>query len=274
MMERWRASAALVSIAWMYAVAVPLGATRAVADPSRPMARVGPGVLRPLYPPAPGVTEVPVPPFELDRRSVTNGEFLAFVQSHPQWQRGAVSSVRADGGYLDHLAAPTDLGRDAEHEQPVTRVSWFAAKAFCTAQRKRLPTETEWELAAAAGARGPDGAAEPRFRERILSWYARPTPRALPRVGHGPPNYWGVFDLHGLVWEWVHDFNSTLVSSDSREERTGDPLRFCGASAATAGDKEDYATFMRLAFRSSLEARYTTANLGFRCARSIRDGAQ
>jgi formylglycine-generating enzyme required for sulfatase activity len=36
-----------------------------------------------------------------------------------------------------------------------------------------------------------------------------------------------------------------------------------------AGDKQDYATFMRLAFRSSLEARYTMRTLGFRCARDV-----
>ena len=65
------------------------------------------------------------------------------------------------------------------------------------------------------------------------------------------------------------DFNGTLVSSDSRQGKTADRLPYCGTGAVAAGDKEDYATFMRIALRSSLEAHYTTANLGFRCARSL-----
>lgn len=45
--------------------------------------------------------------------------------------------------------------------------------------------------------------------------------------------------------------------------------RFCGAGAVTAADKNDYASFMRIAFRSSLKAGYTAGSLGFRCARDV-----
>jgi len=230
------------------------------------MARVGPGVLRPVYMPAPGVTTVDVAAFALDRLPVTNGEFLSFVTGHPGWRRDRVARVFADDGYLAHWAGPVELGPDAHPDQPVTRVSWFAAKAYCSARGKRLPTEAEWELAGAAGDKGPDGAVEPGFRERILGWYARPATAELPAVGSGQPNFWGIRDLHGLVWEWVLDYNSTLVSGDSRSGKSADRLPFCGTGALTAGDNEDYASFMRLAFRSSLEARYTTRALGFRCA--------
>ncbi|MDP2703207.1 MAG: SUMF1/EgtB/PvdO family nonheme iron enzyme, partial [Candidatus Rokubacteria bacterium] len=135
------------------------------------MARVGPGVLRPVYAPAPGVTTIDVGAFTLDRLSVTNAEFLSFVTGHLGWRRDRVARVFADDGYLAHWAGPVELGPDALPDQPVTRVSWFAAKAYCSARGKRLPTEAEWELAAAAGDTSPDGAAEPGFRERILAWY-------------------------------------------------------------------------------------------------------
>ena len=39
----------------------------------------------------------------------------------------------------------------------------------------------------------------------------------LAPVGASPANYWGVYDLHGLIWEWVEDFNSALVVTDSRD---------------------------------------------------------
>ena len=231
------------------------------------MARVGPGLLRPIYIPDPSTTTIKVDAFEMDRVPVTNGEFLAFVRAHPQWQRDRVAHVFADDGYLTHWAGPVELGPEATADQPVTRVSWFAAKAYCAARSKRLPTEAEWELAAAAGEKSAEGSAEPGFRERTLAWYSRPASARLPTVGRGTPNFWGVFDLNELVWEWVLDFNSTLVSGDSRTGASADRMQFCGAGALAAGDKQDYASFMRLAFRGSLEARYTTSALGFRCAR-------
>jgi formylglycine-generating enzyme required for sulfatase activity len=237
------------------------------------MVRVGPGELHPVYAATAAATTVRVGAFVLDRLPVTNAEFLAFVRDHPRWRRDHVPRVLADDSYLAHWSEPEALGPDARPDQPVTRVSWFAARAYCNAQGKRLPTEAEWEFAATAGEKSVDGAAEPGFRQRILAWYARPATVDLPTVGQRTPNYWGVHDLHGLVWEWVLDFNSTLVSSDSRTGKDADRLQFCGAGAFVAGDKQDYATFMRFAFRGSLEARYTTRSLGFRCARDADGGA-
>lgn len=103
----------------------------------------------------------------------------------------------------------------------------------------------------------------------ILNWYALPSPAVLPAVGLHPPNFWGIQDLHGLVWEWVEDFNSTVVTVDNRSDGDPDRLHFCGGGAASAAAKEDYAAFMRVAFRASLQATYTTSTPGFRCARSL-----
>jgi len=79
---------------------------------------------------------------------------------------------------------------------------------------------------------------------------------------------YGVRDIHGLVWEWVDDFNSLLVAGDSRDQNDADRLKFCGAGALNLRDKENYAVLMRVALLSSLKAADTTLNMGFRCARS------
>ncbi len=235
---------------------------------------VGPGTVRPIYQPSPEEKEVRVEAFELDRLPVTNAQFLAFVQQHPKWRRGVVKPLYADHAYLSHWASPTRLGPRVPGDSPVTRVSWFAARAYCKAQGARLPTEMEWELAAAASETKKDASNDPEFKARILQWYSRPSPQVPPAVGQQRPNAWGVEDLHGLIWEWVDDFGNTLVTGDSRDAGDPDKVQFCGTGALGAGDTSDYAAFMRIAFRSSLKGHYAIGNLGFRCARSLDGGTR
>ncbi|MEO5810867.1 MAG: formylglycine-generating enzyme family protein [Lysobacteraceae bacterium] len=210
--------------------------------------------------------------FELMKTPVTNAEFLAFVQSHPQWRRDEVPGVYAEkAGYLAHWQAPLELGDAAKPEQPVTHVSWFAASAYCEAQHARLPMWAEWEYVAAADTTRRDARSDPVWRESILGWYSKPSTSPLTNVGQSPPNVYGVQDLHGLIWEWTEDFASMLVSSDDRSQSDSNRLKFCGATALTTQDRENYAVLMRVAMLSSLEAVNSTSSLGFRCARSLPD---
>lgn len=201
-------------------------------------------------------------PFRMDRTPVTNEAFLAFVESHPAWRRDRVSPLLADSRYLAQWSGPVTPGPQAPPRAPVVGVSWFAAGAFCAARGGRLPSEAEWETAAAASTNERDGRRDPAWRQTVLDWYARPNPPRLPDVGQDRPNYWGLHDLHGLVWEWVSDFGASML--------VGDDTRLCGAGALGAVDPLDYPAFLRAAFRSSLEARTTTVNLGFRCAEDAR----
>jgi len=209
-----------------------------------------------------------VAPFELQRRPVTNAEFLAFVQARPEWRRDRVASVLADGRYLQHWPEATALESDAQGRQPVVNVSWFAAQAYCEAQGARLPTWAEWEYVAAADETRRDARRDPAWRERILAWYSEPTRKVLPRAGLRAPNAYGVQDIHGLVWEWTEDFSSLLMDPESRNQ--GDPgkAKFCGAGALSIDDRDNYAVLMRVAMLSSLAANDTTTSMGFRCARS------
>jgi len=208
-----------------------------------------------------------VAPFQLRREPVTNAEFLAFVKSHPQWRRDKVASILADARYLTQWAGPDAPGEQALPQQPVTRVSWFAAQAYCESEQARLPSWYEWEFAAAADATRRDARDDPAWRESILGWYSRPSNAALPSVG-GTSNAYGVRDLNGLVWEWVDDFNALMVASDSRDQNDPDILKFCGAGALSLQEKDNYAVLMRIAMLSALKAADTTNNLGFRCAKS------
>ncbi len=205
--------------------------------------------------------------FEMRTRPVTNAEFLAFVMRERQWQRARAPATFADASYLHSWRSPTLLGNTVGTNQPVVNVSWFAAEAFCEREGARLPTWLEWEYVAAADDTHRDARSDPAWRARILAWYARPSNEPLANVG-GAANVYGARDMHGLVWEWVDDFNSLLVSADSRNQGDADKLQYCGAGAISLKDRDNYAVLMRIALLSSLGAADTTNNLGFRCARS------
>jgi sulfatase modifying factor 1 len=211
-----------------------------------------------------------VAPFELMKRPVTNGEFLAFTRIHPQWRRDRVASVFAESRYLSQWVGPDVLGNgmNAAPEQPVTWVSWFAAKAYCEAQGASLPTWQQWEYAASADESRRDARGDPAWRERILSWYSRPSSSALPRAGLQAANAYGIQDLHGLVWEWTDDYSALLVSGDNRNQGDADLSKFCGAGSIAMNDRENYAVLMRVAMLSSLEGADATSSMGFRCARN------
>jgi formylglycine-generating enzyme required for sulfatase activity len=207
---------------------------------------------------------VPVRAFAMARYAVTNGEYLAFVRAHPSWRRSQVKPVFADAAYLSHWRSDLEPGDRAPANSPVVNVSWFAARAYLKTRGQRLPTVHEWEYAAAASETRRDASRDRAFLDQLRRWYGRPTPPVLPAVGSAFRNVYGVYDLHGLVWEWTLDFNAALVTGESRGDGSLERSLFCGSGVLGAADFEDYAAFMRYAFRSSLEARYGVANLGFR----------
>jgi formylglycine-generating enzyme required for sulfatase activity len=229
------------------------------------MVRLPAGAYRPLYGQR-GADTIHVAAFHLDRVAVTRGEFLAFVRSNPEWRRDRVAPLLADRrGYLADWPGATDAGHAADRRRPVTGVSWHAARAYCESLGKRLPTTHEWEYAAAASETRADATSDPAFVQRLVTLYAS-RPRPLPPVGSGFRTVHGVRDLHGRAWEWVEDFNSVLVSDDSRGVGARDHDAYCASAAIGALDPSNYAGFLRFAVRAGLTGRTTLGTLGFRCA--------
>jgi formylglycine-generating enzyme len=228
------------------------------------MAVVPAGVYTPLYSPEAG--QVSVASFRMDRLPVTRGQFAAFVEANPRWRRSAVPPVFAEGRYLADWQDDTRPG--GELSAPVTEVSWFAARAYCGWRGGRLPTVDEWEYAARADETRLDASADPAYKARILALATR-RPSTPPPVGSIFRNRHGIHDMHGLVWEWVQDFNTVTVTTDSRTGDSRDTQLYCAAGAEGATDREDYAAFLRYAFRSSLKGRSTSSALGFRCAADL-----
>ena len=195
-------------------------------------------------------------------KQVTVGQFIRFLESNPEWKKENISSLFADESYLINLKGPK-----IDDDSPMTSVSWFAAKAYCESVHLRLPTTNEWEYMAAASETKVDPTKARAFLQRILDWYGEPQVGPIKKVGSIYKNLYGIWDLHGLVWEWVSDFNSNFVTGESREDTSFNKDMFCGSGALAGANKEDYAAFMRFAFRSGLKGKSSVGNLGFRCVK-------
>jgi formylglycine-generating enzyme required for sulfatase activity len=204
----------------------PLHSTRMVTIPA--------GSYLPLYAERGAVS---VKSFKLDITPVTQAQFAAYASG---------SGARVAPG------AAT---------RPATNVTRSAARAYCTAVGKRLPTVHEWELAAAASATARNGTADPAFRQYLIELYTRM--RAPGRVLAGFVNVYGVRDLHGLVWEWTEESHAHAEHGTQKHDMS------CAGSAQGASTTADFAAFLRYAFRSGLKESSSVDNLGFRCAESV-----
>ena len=162
--------------------------------------------------------EVELPAFEIDRVPVTNAEFMEFVESggyrrRLSWSedgwawRSAEDIERPLYWTADGRVRRFDRIEPLEPDLPVMHVSWYEADAYARWRGKRLPTELEWEKAAAWG---PDADAP-----RLHPWGDEPatSDRAnLDQLAFGPvpvgslpagASAYGVHGLLGDAWEWT-----------------------------------------------------------------------
>jgi len=222
------------------------------------MANIPGGSYRPLYLKK-DTPMISVKPFQIDKTPVTNAEFAQFVKANPKWQRGNVSTKQAESNYLKQWDKNGPKAADAN--KPVTNVSWFAAHAYCAAQGKRLPTNDEWEFVGLASELQANGSNEPSYNRTILSWYENGS-KGLKNIRQNKPNFYGVYDMHGLIWEWTSDFNSSQITSGTLKAAD-----FCGSGAVNSSDPSNYAAFLRYGIRTSLQPNFVLHNMGFRCAK-------
>lgn len=115
--------------------------------------------------------------------------------------------------------AGTDPSRWKGPRNSVEMVSWDEAVAFCTKATEllreakliapdevvRLPSEAEWELACRAGTTTPFSFGDDSARLADFGWFNGNAAGNDPPAGAKKPNPWGLYDLHGYVWEWCAD---------------------------------------------------------------------
>ncbi|MCX6538152.1 MAG: SUMF1/EgtB/PvdO family nonheme iron enzyme [Acidobacteria bacterium] len=215
----------------------------------------------------------------IDRLEVTNARYYSFAHGNPAWQRESVDRRVADGHYMRQF---TDGQVSNEQRSlPVTWVSWFAAKAFCEAQRKRLPTAWEWEKAA----RGTDGRVYPwgnKMENKLANFCDRRCPHflreetwddgfaGLAPVGSFPggASPFGALDMSGNVSEWVNDWLDDSGEYQKHLPRVDPAGPIAGVVKADRGGSfmtsSNYGTEL-FRFGGGRPER-TYMNIGFRCA--------
>jgi formylglycine-generating enzyme required for sulfatase activity len=126
-------------------------------------------------------------PFYLGKFAVTQSQWEAVMGSNPSEFKG--------------------------RSNPVENVSWADAQEFIKHlsakeghSRYRLPTEAEWEYAARAGTTGTYSFGDDADSLGRYAWYDGNSGDKTHPVGQKQSNPWGLYDMHGNVWEWVQDW--------------------------------------------------------------------
>src|SRR5262245_61803051 len=196
--------------------------------------------------------QVFVSAFYLDENEVTNGQYLAFVKA-----TGHKAPYNWPKGEL-----PT-----GKEKFPVVDVSWDEANAYCRWAGKRLPTEAEWERAARGLTEG-----------RRYPWGDDPPSKSNSRFDSvdGPgevkqfqPNYFGLYDVAGNVWEWCGDWYAKDYYASAPERDPPGPASGLYRTLR-GGSWADEAKFLTCAHRSWARPAERSPNIGFRCAQSVR----
>jgi formylglycine-generating enzyme required for sulfatase activity len=158
---------------------------------------------------------------------------------------------------------------------PVELVSWDDAHEFIQKLNEtedvsyyRLPTEAEWEYACRAGTTTDFSFGDEKGKLGDYAWYKDNANDQTHPVATKKPNPWGLFDMHGNVWEWVEDDydgapddGSAWIDNPRSDHRV-----------IRGGSWYDGARFCRSAYRSGNSPGHRSFNLGFRLSRSITLG--
>ena len=141
---------------------------------------------------------------------------------------------------------------------PVEEVSWHDCEKFCWRSGLRLTSESEWEYACRAGTTGAYAG-----DLASMAWFGDNSGGSTHSVKQRKPNAWGLYDMHGNVWEWCEDGYEQSASS-TQQASTGN----IGPFVLRGGGWDFRASNCRSAYRGSFASGRENRHVGFRVART------
>ena len=154
--------------------------------------------------------------------------------------------------------------------RPVEMVSWNDAQAFLqklntsASAQFRLPSEAEWEYAARAGTETAYSFGDDPDQLGDYAWYSGNSNEETHPVGQKQPNAFGLYDMHGNVWEWVADtYHENYVDAPNDESIWGD-LGDNKAKVLRGGSLADHPNDVRYAGRLKFDPVPPYSVFGFR----------
>jgi len=154
-------------------------------------------------------------------------------------------------------------GRDL----PVEQVSWDEAQEFCkkagekTGLAVRLPTEAEWEHACWAGTKTTYYTGDAEADLDRAAWWDKNSGNTTHPVGQKVPNAWGVYDMHGNVWEWCGDWYETYKAKEAVDPQGPAQGQYRVLRGGSWGFSPRYC---RSAYRRRSNPGYRSDYIGFR----------
>jgi formylglycine-generating enzyme required for sulfatase activity len=204
------------------------------------------------------------------QRTVTIGSSFAVGRYEVTWvEWGACVADGGCGGYTPEN--PSGWGKE---RNPVMRVSWDDAQAYVSwlsrksGKRYRLLSEAEWEYAARAGSKSRWSFGEDETRLSSYAWYAANSNGQTQPVGTKTANAFGLYDMHGNVWEWTQDcwnMNYEGAPRDGTARTDGD----CSRRVVRGGSWNGNPRNLRSANRDWNDAADRNNDVGFRVARTL-----
>lgn len=161
---------------------------------------------------------------------------------------------------------PTAIGW--HDDLPIADISWYEATDFCkwlsqkTGLSYRLPTEAEWEYAAKGGNFAKDKRYSGSNSPSEVAWYMENSMFQLHPVGIKKPNFLGLYDMSGNVYEWCADLYLSYEAPTNSGTETRRVIRGGSYGKSTA--------FVRIANRSSYDPARSNPEIGFRLARDAQ----
>jgi formylglycine-generating enzyme required for sulfatase activity len=160
-------------------------------------------------------------------------------------------------------------------KQPAINISWYDAEEYVewlsklTGRTYRLLTEAEWEYAARAGSTGLYSFEGDASLLGEYAWYGLNSGRKTHPVGEKRPNAFGLYDMHGNVWEWVGDCYHNSYDGSPSDGTVWWTAGDCSRRVVRGGSLNDNPQFLRSAARGGLFANDRYTNQGFRVGRTL-----